>query len=127
MLAEDTAAVMGDTAVGTAANMSRPVMLRADMALFVLAVGVAANLSGPRTPRALCRAWILPNSRRVRWGGYNGYPYDGYSRYSLGYYGLGYGYPNYGYYGYRSGRSTIHITDTTLGDIILTAMDTGRP
>ena len=34
--------------VGTASNMPRPVMLRADTAPFVFAVGVAANLSGLR-------------------------------------------------------------------------------
>ena len=40
---------MGATAlgmVGTASNMPRPVMLRADTAPFVFAVGMAANLSG---------------------------------------------------------------------------------
>ena len=51
MPVEDMAAVMGATAVGmvgTAANMPRPVMLRADTAPFVFAVGVATNLSGLR-------------------------------------------------------------------------------
>ena len=45
------AAVMGVTVVGmegTASNMPRPVMLRADTAPFVFAVGVATNLSGLR-------------------------------------------------------------------------------
>jgi len=51
MPAEGMAGVMGDTAAGmggTASNMLRPVMLRADTAPFVLAVGVATILSGPR-------------------------------------------------------------------------------
>jgi hypothetical protein len=51
MPAEGTAGVMGDTAVGmagTAANMSQPLMLRADTARFVFAVGVATNLPGLR-------------------------------------------------------------------------------
>jgi hypothetical protein len=51
MLVEDMAAVMGDTAVGmvgTASNMPRPLMLRADMLPFVFAAGVATMLSGIR-------------------------------------------------------------------------------
>jgi hypothetical protein len=51
MPVEDMAGDMGATAVGmvgTASNMPRPVMLRADTAPFVLAVGVAANLSDLR-------------------------------------------------------------------------------
>jgi hypothetical protein len=51
MPVEDMAGDMGATAVGmagTASNMPRPLMLRADTAPFVFAVGVAANLSGLR-------------------------------------------------------------------------------
>jgi len=48
MPVEDMAGDMGATAVGTALNMPRPVMLRADTAPFVFAVGVAANLSALR-------------------------------------------------------------------------------
>jgi hypothetical protein len=62
MPVEDMAGVMGATAagiVGTAANMPRPVMLRADTAPFVFAVGVAANLSGLRgAARVMQRADI---------------------------------------------------------------------
>ena len=106
MPAEDMAADMGATAVGmvgTASNMPRPVMLRADTAPFVFAVGVAANLSGLRAAAGVMQGADITELAAVGWGGYYGYPYYGYSRYSLGYYGLGYGYPYYGYYGYRSG------------------------
>jgi hypothetical protein len=51
MPVEDMAGDMGATAaamVGTASNMPRLVMLRADTAPFVFAVGVATNLSGLR-------------------------------------------------------------------------------
>jgi hypothetical protein len=45
MPVEDMAATAVGT-VGTALNMPRPVMLRADTAPFAFAVGVAANLFG---------------------------------------------------------------------------------
>ena len=97
MLAEDTGAVMGDTAVaGTAANMPRPVMLRADTAPFVLAVGVAANLSGLRATAGVMQGADITGLAAVAG---------------------------------EAGEVTtdIRITNTTLGDIILTDTDTGRP
>ena len=128
------AAVMGNAVgmVGTAVTHAAVGHVKGGHGAFSARGGRGRQFVGAaRGRRALCRARILSNSRRsYRWLGRL-------LRISTamdipaivtGYYGLGYGYPYYGYYGYRSGSGTmIHITDTTLGDIILTATDTGRP
>ena len=90
---------MGDTAegiAGTAANMSRPLMLRADTAPFVFAVGVAANLSALRAAAGVMQGADITELAAVAG---------------------------------EAGEVTtaIRITDTTLGDIILTVTNTGHP
>ena len=107
-------------------------MLRADTLAFVLAVRVALMWRGPaRGQRALMQgAHIIGTGGRSlgRLGKLLRLSVLWIFRYSLGYYGLGYGYPSYGLLRLSAPVGTmIHITDTTLGDIILTATDTGRP
>jgi hypothetical protein len=87
-------------AAGTASNMPRPVMLRADMLPFVVAAGMATILS---TMRAVARATQGAHITRpavVIGEVITDIHTMGYSGYSLSYCGLGYSYPYYGYWPY---------------------------
>ena len=128
MLAEDMAAVMGDTAVaGHGGKHAAAGHVKGGHGAFRARGGRGRQFVGPARGRGRYAGRGYYRTRGGGWGGYYGYPYMDIPAIVWVITVWATAIPITGITVTAPVGTMIHITDTTLGDIILTATDTGRP